>query len=189
MNVLTRTSVVLIAGTMALGSAEASDKGIDHSKLHGDMIAKDTAIVVHAFDSSKADLGSFKHIDTATRAAETAPHLVAVDIVETLREHGFSNVTLSDALEPAGEALQLVGTFTEINPGSQATRAWIGFGAGASKVCISGSLQTASGDVVGEFKDCEKGLGWGNSSDQTEGEAARIGANVGLLISGWSSNP
>lgn len=186
MNVLTRTSIILIAGTMVLGSAEASDKGIDHSRLRGDMIAKDTAIVVHAFDSSEADLGSFKHIDTATRAAETAPHLLAVDVVETLRGHGFTNVTLSDSAEPSGGALQLVGTFTEINPGSQATRAWIGFGAGASKVCVSGTLQTADGDPVGEFKDCEKGLGWGNSGDQTEGEATRIGANVGQLINSWA---
>jgi len=186
MNVLTRTSIVLIAGTMVFGGAEASDKGIDHSELRGDMIAKDTAIVVHAFDSSKADLGSFKHIDTATRAAATAPHLVAVDIVETLREHGFTDVTLSDSAAPAGDALQLLGTFTEINPGSQSTRVWIGFGAGASKVCISGTLQTASGEIVGDFKDCEKGLGWGNSGDQTEGEAARIGANVGQLIDSWA---
>ncbi|MGI9201767.1 MAG: DUF4410 domain-containing protein [Woeseiaceae bacterium] len=186
MNAATKTSLILIAGVLTFSSVEGSDKGVDHSKLHGDMIAKDTAIVVHAFDSSKADLGSFKHIDTAKRAAETAPHLVAVDIVDTLRGYGFTKVSLSDSAKPAGDGLQLVGTFTEINPGSQSTRVWIGFGAGASKVCISGTLQTASGVVVGEFKDCEKGLGWGNSGDQTEGEAARIGANVGQLINSWA---
>ena len=121
---------------LLVNTAEASDKGVDHSKLTGDRISKDTLIVVHAFDASTADLGSFKHIDTATRVAEAAPHQIAVDIVETLRAHGFTAVTLSDSPAPAGDALQLVGTFTEIIPGSQSTRVWIGFGAGASKVCI-----------------------------------------------------
>ena len=178
----------ILAAVVVLGlsAAASAAKGIDHSKLHGDRIAKDAAIVVHAFDASGADLGSFSHIDIAKRLADTAPHLVAVDIVETLRSNGFTAVTLSDASEPAGDALQLVGTFTEINPGSQSTRVWIGFGAGASKVCIKGTLQTAAGDVVGEFKDCEKGIGWGNSGDQAEGEAARLGANIGLLVNSWA---
>lgn len=187
MGLPTKISTVLVLGVLATGNATASDKGIDHSKLHGDSIAKDAAIVVHAFDASKADLGSFSHIDTAKRAAATGPHLLAVDIVETLRAHGFTAVSLSDATEPAGDALQLVGTFTEINPGSQSTRVWIGFGAGASKVCVKGTLQTASGDVVGEFKDCEKGLGWGNSDEQTKGEASRIGDNIGSLINSWAN--
>ena len=123
------------------------------------------------------------------RSAQTAPHLLAVDIVDTLRGHGFSNVTLSESAEPTGDALQLVGNFTEINPGSQATRAWIGFGAGKSKVCVSGTLQTTDGDKIGEFKDCEKGLGWGDSSAQTSNESARIGANIGQLIFSWTASP
>jgi len=143
---------------------------------------------VHAFDITNADLGKFKHQDTAKRSAQTAPHLLAVDIVETLRGHGFSNITLSESSEPEGEALQLVGNFTEINPGSKATRAWIGFGAGASKVCVSGTLE-ADGEVVGEFKDCEKGLGWGDSSAQTSGESSRIGANIGELLLAWTASP
>lgn len=189
MSALTKTTIILIAGALSLSSAEGSDKGVDHSRIIASGINRDAAIVVHAFDSSQADLGSFKHIDTATRAAETVPHLLAIDIVETLRGHGFTRITLSDDSAPSGDALQLVGVFTEINPGSQATRAWIGFGAGASKVCVSGTLQTASGDIVGEFKDCEKGLGWGNSADQTEGEADRIGANIGQLLSDWTASP
>lgn len=186
MNLPIRTLAVMVCGVLTMSDVSASDKGIDHSSHGGDSIAKDSAIVVHAFDASEADLGKFKHIDTATRAAETAPHLLAVDIVETLRAHGFTSVTLSDSAEPSGDALQLVGVFTEINPGSQSTRVWIGFGAGASKVCVKGKLQTPSGDVVGEFKDCEKGIGWGNSGDQTDGEATRIGANIGSLISSWA---
>ena len=178
----TLTTFLLVAPAV-----ESKNEGIDHAKLHGERIAKDAAIIVHAFDASEADLGSFSHIDVAKRLAETAPHLVAVDIVETLRAHGFTAVTLSDSAEPAGDALQLVGTFTEINPGSQSTRVWIGFGAGASKVCIKGALQTASGEVIGDFKDCEKGIGWGNSNEQTEGEAARIGANIGGLVNSWAN--
>ena len=183
-----RKKSLFVATTVMLMSSAAlgNDKGVDRSNLVADGIAKDAAILVHAFDASGADLGKFKHRDTAERAAETAPHLLAVDIVETLREHGFKNITLSDATQPAGDALQLIGTFTEINPGSQSSRVWIGFGAGASKVCVKGSLQTAAGDVVGTFKDCQKGIGWGNSSDQTSGESSRIGANIGNLLNSWA---
>ena len=186
---MAKYTTVLALLALNVFAAENSDTPTDDAKLYAGGISKDAAIVVHAFDVSGADLGKFKHLDTATRSAETAPHLLAVDIVETLRGHGFSNITLSDSSEPAGDALQLVGHFTEINPGSQATRAWIGFGAGASKVCVTGTLQTAAGDKIGEFKDCEKGLGWGDSSKQTSGEATRIGANIGQLLYNWTATP
>jgi hypothetical protein len=177
--------VALIA--LFIGAAAIAAGAVDSSKLNGDAISRGAPIVVHAFDSSGAKMGKAKHQDTAQRAAELAPHLLAVDIVETLRDHGFSAVTLSDsATADADGAMQLVGKFTEINPGSQAARAWIGFGAGSSKVCVSGTLLDAAGKTVGEFKDCEKGLGWGNSSTQTTGEASKIGVSIATLLNSWT---
>ncbi len=177
--------ITLIA--LFIGAGAIAAGAVDSSKLHGDAVSRDAAIVVHAFDSSGAKMGKAKHQDTARRAAELAPHLLAVDIVETLRDHGFSAVTLSDsATADADGAMQLVGNFTEINPGSQAARAWIGFGAGSSKVCVSGTLRDAAGKTVGEFKDCEKGLGWGNSSTQTTGEASKIGVSIATLLNSWT---
>ena len=176
--------------TLFIGAAAIAVGTVDSSKLHGAAISRDAAIVVHAFDSSGAKLGKAKHQDTAERAAGLAPHLLAVDIVETLRDHGFSAVTLSDSSAADSDgAMQLVGEFTEINPGSQATRAWIGFGAGASKVCVSGKLLDTSGKTVGEFKDCEKGLGWGNSSTQTTGEASKIGVSIATELNSWVTTP
>ena len=188
MNSFAKCTYVLAMLALNVSAAESGDTPTDHGKLYVGGISKDAAIVVHAFDITGADLGKFKHQDTAKRSAQTASHLLAVDIVDTLRGLGFSNITLSESSEPEGEALQLVGNFTEINPGSKATRAWIGFGAGASKVCVSGTLETA-GEVVGEFKDCEKGLGWGDSSAQTSGESSRIGANIGELLLAWTASP
>jgi len=190
---ITRSVVILVAmpfAALVLGSNVAvadTNQSVDHAKLLGDAISKDAAIVVHAFDSSGAKLGKSKHADTARRAAELAPHLLAVDIVETLRDHGFTAITLSDSPQPAGgEAMQLTGEFTEINPGSQAARAWIGFGAGASKVCVSGRLLDPAGRTIGEFRDCEKGLGWGNSSTQTTGEASKIGGSIAMQLNSWA---
>jgi hypothetical protein len=189
MNRFGKAAAVLALFALTISAAQSDETAVDHAKLHVGGISKDAPIVVHAFDITGADLGKFKHQDTAKRSAQTAPHLLAVDIVDTLRGHGFSNITLSESAELTGEALHLVGNFTEINPGSQATRAWIGFGAGASKVCISGTLQTTAGEVVGEFEDCEKGLGWGDSSAQTSGESSRIGANIGELLLAWTATP
>ena len=53
---------------------------------------------------------------------KSAPHLLATDIVESLRRAGFTAVTLDESEEePSGEALNLTGSFTKLNPGSQNT--------------------------------------------------------------------
>lgn len=172
----------------AADSIQITKQDVDHATLNVGRISKDAPLYVQLFDSSNADLGKPKHRDTAELLARSAPHLLAVDIVETLRDAGFSNVVLDEAAADSTEQhLTLTGRITDLNPGSQAARAWIGFGAGKSKVCIEGQISDEAGKLIGNFSHCRSGLGWGNSGDQMESSAARIGDNVALFLTAWAN--
>lgn len=173
-----------------VGAAEpvhVSKQAVDHASLYVDRISRDRPLHVRLFDSANADLGKPKHRDTAEMLAKSAPHLVAVDIVEALRSSGFKNVALEEeAVASSGNYLILTGRFTQLNPGSQAARVWIGFGAGESKVCVEGQIDDETGKTVGEFSHCRKGLGWGDSDTQIESSAARVGDSIALFLAEWA---
>jgi len=185
-------ATVLVSGFVSADNAITVKNGpLDHTILHLGKITRDAPIHVHLFDTSDVKLGKAKHQDTARLMAGTAPHLLAVDIIEGMRDGGFSKVILEEttaekaALNP-GE-LALIGSFTELNPGSQATRLWIGLGAGKSKVCIKGRLIDSNNQSLGEFSDCRNGLGWGSSTGEMENSTQSIGDNIAKLLTGWAN--
>ena len=167
-------------------SSLASDK-MDSSQVNAGDLSKTTAIHVHLFDTTGADLGKPKFRDTANAMAKSAPHLLAADIVEALRHAGFTSVTLDESEEgPSDGSLNLTGRFTKLNPGSQNMRVWIGFGAGESKVCITGEVSNASGEKLANFADCRNGLGWGASAQQGGKGAVILGERVAEFLIDWA---
>lgn len=184
-------AVGISACTLALASTAAyADRNLDNFKIHTGELSKNAAIHVHAFSTSGADLGNPKFRDTARTMAKSAPHLLAADIVEALRRAGFTAVTLDESEgEPSGEALNLTGSFTKLNPGSQNLRLWIGLGAGESQVCISGELTNSSGSKLADFWDCRNGLGWGASAPQGDKGAKVLGEHVAGGLIDWAERP
>jgi len=184
----TAACLFVIGGNIhAADLARVTNAPVDKAAVSVERIAKDSPIHVQLFDSANADLGKPRHQDTAAMLARSAPHLLAVDIVEALRNSGFSNVVLDEqAPTSSTQHLTLTGKFTDINPGSQATRAWIGFGAGKSKVCVTGHIGDANGNILGEFSHCRKGLGWGDSGDQMEQSTVRIGDTIAEFLTDWA---
>jgi hypothetical protein len=183
-------TVILLATTATVALA---DEGItvksgplDKIVLYTPQLDRNTPIHIEAFDVDDAKLGKSKHKDVAQQAVQAAPHLLAADIVNELREFGFSHVTLDESDDEHDGGLELEGEFTEINPGSQAARAWIGFGAGESKVCVKAQLEDDDGKVLGEFAHCSKGIGWGDSGSQLETDADRLGHQFALLMRDWA---
>ncbi len=153
---------------------------LDTSSLSVSGISKASAIHVHQFTTNRINLDS----DTSQSMANSAPHLLASDIVYTLRAAGFTNVTLDESAGGAKPgSINLVGAFTKLNPGSQNLRVWIGFGAGESEVCIEGKLNDAQGKMMGSFNHCESGIGWGESGPQLENETKTMGEKIGLFVS------
>jgi len=162
-------------------------QAVDSATLKIDQISRQLPFHVRLFDVTQADLGNPKHRDTAEMLARTAPHLLAVDIVNSLRQAGFNNVILDEVSESESESvLILTGRFTQLNPGSQAARAWIGFGAGRSKVCIDGNISNEAGMELGSFVHCRKGLGWGESGNQMEQSTVRVGDSVAQFLTAWA---
>lgn len=171
----------------AAGEIRISNQAVDHATLQVGHISSSLPIHVQLFDVAGAELGNPKHRDTAELLAKVTPHLLAVDIVESLRQSGFDKVVVDE--QPAESSVShavLTGHFTTLNPGSQAARAWVGFGAGASKVCIEGRLTDSSGKELGRFSHCRKGLGWGNSVGQIEAGAERLGDSVAMFLVEWA---
>jgi hypothetical protein len=187
---LIMSTLLISHSVLADSPVTVKDKPLDHATLNVGQIAVDSPIHIHLFETSGVKLGKAKHQDTARMMAGTVPHLLAVDIVESLRADGFGNVTLDDPSSankgPDSEGLSLQGRFTELNPGSQATRQWIGFGAGKSKVCIEGQLLDSEGNQLGEFTDCRSGLGWGGSAGELQGSAQSIGDGIAKLLGNWA---
>ncbi|WOJ98523.1 DUF4410 domain-containing protein [Congregibacter brevis] len=184
MRLLSTKSAALTCGLFILSGGAVAEEKLSHGAA---VFSKDTAIHVHLFDTSRADLGKSKHADIARSMANSAPHLLAADIVNALREAGFTKVTLDESESGAvDDALQLTGRFTKLDPGSQNLRVWIGFGAGKSEVCISGKLSTPEGNEVAEFDDCKSGLGWGQSGPQGDKGAEVLGDRVAGRIIGLS---
>ncbi|RLA41620.1 MAG: hypothetical protein DRR42_24470 [Gammaproteobacteria bacterium] len=192
-NIITAYSLVLsvfLSTNIVVASDTISVKHdpVDHAALNAEGISKDQPLLVKLFDTSHAKLGKAKHQDIARMLTNTAPHLLAADIVALLRDAGFTNVLLSDfGQTPSGDYMVMDGEFTKLNPGSQAARAWIGFGAGKSKVCVTGNIKSHSGENIASFSDCSSGLGWGVSSSQMDKDTDRIGHNIANLIISWAN--
>lgn len=167
--------------------ASYADSKLDKSKTYAEQLSKSSAIHVHLFSTSEANLGNQKFRDTANAMSKSAPHLLATDIVGALRHSGFTAVTLDETVgEPSEDALNLTGRFTQLNPGSQNLRLWIGFGAGKSKVCIEGELTDKSGVKLADFSDCRSGLGWGSSAPQGDKGAVILGEEVAKFLADWA---
>lgn len=160
---------------------------MDSANTYIEQLNASAPIHVHPFTTEGADLGNPKFRDTAQAMAKSAPHLLASDIVAALRNSGFSAVTLDESEgEPAADAMNLTGHFTKLDPGSQNLRLWIGFGAGESKVCVSGQLTDAKGKKLGDFADCRNGLGWGASGPQGDKGALILGDRIAKFLIDWS---
>ncbi|WP_170287223.1 DUF4410 domain-containing protein [Halioglobus maricola] len=188
---MTRSTIRLI-GPAALVSLTLSQSifaqgNMDYTNTYIDKIDSAAPIHVHPFGTADADLGNPKFEDTAQAMAKSAPHLLATDIVSTLRNSGFTAVTLDESKEgPAENAMNLTGHFTKLDPGSQNLRVWVGLGAGESKVCISGQLTDAAGKKLADFADCRNGLGWGASGPQGNKGAEVLGERVAKFLINWA---
>jgi len=61
-----------------------------------------------------------------------------------------------------------------------------GFGADKSRVCIDCSAEQANKGVAGTFRTCQKGLSWGDSSEQLEAALDRIDLDLSNILIDWS---
>ncbi len=184
--------LVLVVGVVGLVLAgegwTVSGGPVDHAVIYVRTISYDTPIRIHEFSVEQAHMGKPKHRDVSEKVAQAAPHLLAADLLESLRHLGFTDVAMAGGDEPLPKgSLVLEGEFTLFDPGSQASRIMWGFGSGKSRVCLRGDVRDGSGTRMASFEHCRKGMGWGKSETELEKETRTLGGDIAAFLDGWAA--
>jgi hypothetical protein len=199
------TIALAFCGAAALYPAlQAADGGktlsgtpLDNAVIYRDTIPKDAPLRVRVFSSEGVDLGSGESPEKAKAYAAAQemkrelPQWSTDRLILELKERGFQDVAELPADEPVpAGAWSLEGRFTEMNPGSQAKRYWVGMGAGKSKVCWEARVTDADGGIAADLKHCRMGvMGWfgGRADDQMTVDAAKSSLHLAEFLDQWSA--
>lgn len=151
-------------------------------------------IVVLKIDTSSTPLPPK---DENTYQPTTIVRTSATSIFSNGLKEGISDELKGKSIEivqsdsPPGEAgdakvLMVRGKVTEMNPGSQALRYWVGFGAGQSRVEVEGEVVDArSGRVLLKFKHARSsgiGILGGDYQKFLTDDTHDVGEDVGRMI-------
>ncbi len=148
-------------------------------------------VVVEPLDGSKTELpdsddNAFAPVTSALSHA-TSPYVAGLDdrigarieVVEASR----------DEIDPGKRKLILRGKVEKMDPGSQAARYWVGFGAGAVKTEISGELfDPESGKVLIKFDQERRsavGEFGGDYEELMDRNLEQIGGDVAFLLAAF----
>lgn len=96
----------------------------------------------------------------------------------------------TSTVTPSGKAIILRGEVTEMNPGSQAARYWVGLGAGSAGTRINVEVIDApSGRTLLRLKDgavAPGGAFGGGYRELLDRNMKQLGQDIGVLLSGFS---
>ena len=169
---------------------------LDHATVFQDTISREVPVRIRPFSTEDADLGTGakknkpKYQQIAKEMQETAPGLLQTGLIQNLKELGFVDVEPVDGAQPIPEECYVIeGEFTVLNPGSQAKRYWAGFGAGKSRVCSTGRVVDAEGNLLLEFDHCRHeamGLFGGESEGQMAKDSHATGAHLAEFMAKWA---
>jgi uncharacterized protein DUF4410 len=186
------------SGTAAVSAQDRSPiltvKGgvLDDIKLYVDRPPASTHVVIRRFSATDADIvNGEKKEETKTMQAD-GPQMLADRFVAKLKELGpFTDVSIlePDAAPPA-DALVVEGKFTELDPGSQAKRSFVGFGAGKSGVTVSGSVKATDGTLLAAFEHRRvgvMGLAGGNSLGKLVSDTKDLGDLIAKFLNAWAT--
>jgi hypothetical protein len=140
-------------------------------------------IAVESFDSTGVQLPPTN--DNTFRAVQSAIRTMKPAFMEGLAQKAQRK---TNANAP-GKMLVVRARLTRVDPGSQAARAFLGFGAGAVKIAIAGEIiDGSSGKVLVRFAHERRsafgafGGGYGELFQRT---ARQIGGDIGELINAF----
>jgi hypothetical protein len=140
-------------------------------------------IAVESFDSVGVKLPPVN--DNTYRAVQSAIHMMKPAFMDGLAQKAQRK---TNANAP-GKMLVVRARLTKVDPGSQAARYFLGFGAGAVKIAIAGEIiDRDSGKVLVRFAQERRsafgafGGGYGELFQRT---ARQIGGDVGELINAF----
>jgi hypothetical protein len=146
-------------------------------------VADYSQIAVESFDSTGVKLPPAN--DNTYRAVQSAIRMMKPAFMDGLAQKAQRK---ANANAP-GKTLVVRARLTKVDPGSQAARYFLGFGAGAVKIAIEGEIiDRSSGKVLVRFAQERRsafgafGGGYGELFQRT---ARQIGGDIGKLINAF----
>jgi hypothetical protein len=163
------------ADVAAQGSPVQTVKGgmLDEVKLYVQTPPSTKTVVMRPFSASDTDITEGDKKDETKKMQPLAPGILADEFVAKLKPIGpFTDVAVvtGDTVPP--DALVVEGKFTEMDPGSRAKRAFVGYGAGKSGVKVQGTIKSADGTVLATFEQRRVGVMGGMGGDSMDSCAA-----------------
>jgi len=168
---------------------------LDEIVIYGNVPAPKTVpVVARPFSATADDLaagGQKGELKKETKdLQDRGPRLLVTELVTKLKEgEAFTSVTVLDGQSlPPSNALVVEGRFTMIDPGSQAKRYFVGFGAGKSGVAVWGSVKTSDGKLLATFVHKRigvMGVAGGDSTAKLVSDATSIGEDIAKFLTAW----
>jgi hypothetical protein len=140
-------------------------------------------IAVESFDSTGVKLPPVN--DNTYHAVQSAIRVMKPAFMEGLAQKAQRKTNAS----APGKTLVVRARLARVDPGSQAARAFLGFGAGAVKIAIAGEIiDRSSGQVLVRFAHERRsafGVFGGGYGELFQRTARQIGGDIGELINAF----
>lgn len=162
---------------------------LDEAKLFTAKLPSTKTVVMRPFSATEADITEGEKKDETKKMLPLAPGILADEFVAKLKPMGpFTDVAVqTDAAAPA-DAIVVEGVFREMDPGSRAKRAFVGYGAGKSGVMVEGTVKSSDGTVLATFQQRRVGvMGGGDSMDKLRADTKAIGEDIAKFLNAWAN--
>ena len=160
---------------------------IDEAKLYVEKLPAATVVVIRPFSATDSDIVEGAKGDETKKMQTDGPKILAEQFVAKLKGFGpFTDVSvLEGGTAPAG-ALLVEGKFTEMDPGSQAKRIFVGYGAGKSGVKVVGTIKSGNGMMLAEVEQRRVGVMSGRDNIAIlTADTKAIGEDLAKFLSEW----
>jgi len=178
----------------AQGSPLQTVKGgiLDEAALYTTKLPDTKVVVIYPFSASDADITEGEKKEETKKLQSSGPGILNDQFVTTLKKMGpFTDVSaVAAGATPPADAIVVEGKFTEMDPGSRAKRAFVGYGAGKSGVKVEGSIKTGDGKLLATFAQRRVGVmgGFGGDSmDKLVGDTTAIGEDLAKFLNAWAN--
>lgn len=168
------------------------DGVLDEIKLFTATPPASKVVVIRAFSATDADIVNGEKKEETRAMQVRAPNVLNESFVPKLKGLGpFTDVSvLAAGAMPPADAIVVEGKFTEMDPGSQAKRYFVGFGAGKSGVMVDGSVKSADGTVLATFQQRRvgvMGVAGGDSMEKLVSDTKAIGEDIAKFLNAWAT--
>ena len=180
---------------LAQGSPVQTMKGgiLDEAKLYSAKLPDTKVVVIYPFSATDADITEGDKKDETKKLQSSGPGVLNDEFVTRLKKMGpFTDVSvLAAGATPPADAIVVEGKFTEMDPGSRAKRAFVGYGAGKSGVKVQGSIKTGDGKLLATFEQRRVGvmggLAGGDSLGKLVADTTAIGEDLAKFLNAWAT--